>query len=305
VAVLGALALAALALLLWRQLAPRPYAPPDASQLALGDATRLLRRDDLASREGALKALQALVTDQPQYVQARAEQVVALAFHLDDLRVMLAEDADARRALEAEADALAAAQAPSDWENRVHALRQQGVQLQSRSGPRQARADAVRRELDAAFAALGALRPEQPAPAEEQARVRAEAVRAAVLGSPELPALTERYRLLRANDGWEDVAYAEYVANVTGARGGADEARATLKQMRGQDPTFVRLYILDARLALQARDPASARASLESALSLNPEHTLARLLLERALRDTPPEPQEAEVPEAGDPTPTP
>jgi hypothetical protein len=262
-------------------MAPRPFQPPEDAQLALGEASRLVQRDDFESRGQAIDQLEVLVRAQPRFIEAHSALVVALAFQVDDLRLMGQEINAEREGLERQIARLRDAKAPSDWENRVNVLTDQLAQVQRKGQPLYEQSTAAERRLDGALERIANLGEQELSPEQQRAQTRAQAMNHAVRGTPEVMGLLERYRQQGGQDGWDDIALAEYAANGSSVQDVANRARTAIRALREQDASFVRLYLLEARLARAAGERASARSALEAAVALNPQHTLARQLLDR------------------------
>ena len=81
------------------------------------------------------------------------------------------------------------------------------------------------------------------------------------------------------NDGWVAVALAEYAINAQVAPALIAEARAESERSRSADSTFLRPYVLAARLALLQKDYDAASTALDAVVALNPAHEMARQLV--------------------------
>src|SRR5258707_15533974 len=89
----------------------------------------------------------------------------------------------------------------------------------------------------------------------------------------------DRYFSPSPTDGWDAIAYAEFVINAKGAPEIAAKGRFALEKLRAFDPAFVRAYLLGARLELQQNRYESAATLLDAAVALNPAHDAARRTL--------------------------
>jgi hypothetical protein len=103
-----------------------------------------------------------------------------------------------------------------------------------------------------------------------------------VQGSDEAIVLAERYRQQGGSDGWAEIAYAEYALNARVPPDTRRQAIEGLEALRSRDASFIRPYILSARLLLANHAPEAAANALEAATALNPGHKLARELLTQA-----------------------
>ncbi len=119
------------------------------------------------------------------------------------------------------------------------------------------------------------------------ARVKAQAIYQGVSGSAEALALAERLRKVESHPHWSDLAQAEYALNAHSPPAALPDVVDALAQVRQQDQTFLRAYVLGARLALRQKDPATAQTLLDAVLALNPNHTLARTLQKWAAATAP------------------
>jgi hypothetical protein len=154
-----------------------------------------------------------------------------------------------------------------------------------------------------------ALPPAKPESKElTQLRMRARALLSGVLGMNE--ALDLAVLLAQAQQReWRTLALAEYVLNNADASPAqVSEAAASLERMREADKTFLRTYVLGARIALMREDFATAQALMETVITLNPKHELAQLLhahaqeLARQASEPEPSPEEQVPVEAPVPT---
>jgi hypothetical protein len=114
-------------------------------------------------------------------------------------------------------------------------------------------------------------------PAQQLAALRARSVSLAVQGEATALALAEEFNQKAGTpDVWNDLALPEYVAN-----GGSsyDEAQRQLEAIEARDDTFLRAYVLSARIALLRRDTPGAEAQLAKVLAFHPGHDAALQLL--------------------------
>ncbi|WP_224246198.1 zinc-ribbon domain-containing protein [Hyalangium gracile] len=261
--------------------------PGDAVS-AKESAASLLRRDDAASREQAIRELTSLVGRYPKYTEAQAELVVALALHLDDLKVELEWVHQEEARLRKEISQLELAKATVDWPSRVNARRQELATQGEQKRSLEAAATDLTKRLDQSLAVIR-LAPETEPAADVVARVKAQAISEAVNGTPQAVALAERLKKVEARPHWSVLALAEYGLNAGTPPSALATVSEQLAQVRERDPTFLRAYVLGARLALRQKDPSAAQALLEAVLAFNPNHALARKLQKWAA-DTAPTP---------------
>jgi hypothetical protein len=250
--------------------------PPDALR-AKDEAVALLRRDDEASREQAFARLRPLVARFPKYTEAQAELAVALALKLDDTKVELELLAQQAARLRKEIEQLTAAQAPADWENRVNAAKAELENLGIQRRPHEAAVAELTKQVEAAQQLIRAAPETEPA-ADVVARLKAQAILAGVLGSDQAPPLAERLRKVENPAHWSVISLAEYVLNAGSSPIPVEDQGESLQAVRERDTTFIRPYVLGARMALRRKDLATAQALLDTVEALNPNHALARKL---------------------------
>jgi tetratricopeptide (TPR) repeat protein len=269
------LVVAAVGYPIWRK---RAAELPAESIGAREEAVALLRRDDGASREQAILLLRALMNRHPAFVEAQADMAVALALDLDDARAELDRLQIAEERLDGALRALANARGSVDWTVRVNALEDELASVRREREPLATRVKTLVRDVEQALEPLRTAAEEEPASA-TLARIRAQAVHAGVLGSSQTQPLAQQLRTLEPPPHhWAVVARASHALNVKAPPDVLAEAASALEAVREQDRTFLRAYVLGARLALKQGDPATAQALLDAAVVLNPNHALARRL---------------------------
>src|SRR5204863_7954331 len=104
---------------------------------------------------------------------------------------------------------------------------------------------------------------------------RAQALFHAVSGTDQVLILVERYEKAAAGqapDGWIDLAIPEYAANARVSDELMTQALARLEDLHRHDSTFLRTYVLQARLHLIKKDLDGATASLDQVLTMRKEH---------------------------------
>jgi cell division protein FtsB len=253
----------------WRKRLPQV---PVAVVTAHEEATALLRRDDSASREEAIRRLGALVASNPGYVEGRAELAVALALRFDDARVDLQRLQAEQARLREEIRRLEVLKATADWEIRVNALREELVALQKEQAPLEAQVKQLGTEAWEAMAPLAQTPAQEPAPA-AAARLRAQAIHAGVTSAPTALAFSERLKVVSPQ--WAIIAHAEYALNADSPPETLAQVAAGLEGIRDQDRTFLRAYVLGARVAMKMKEPTVAQGLLDTVVALNPNHALA------------------------------
>ncbi|WP_241759379.1 hypothetical protein [Pyxidicoccus parkwayensis] len=244
-------------------------------------ATVLLRRDDTAAREQAIQRLQALTATYPKYIEAQAELAVALSLRLSDLQAEM-------EIFQSRADKLNREKAETrdliDEEERlqrVAALDKDMAEVSAALAPIREEADKLRKDLYAQLAALAQAPEVEPAPA-VVARLKARAVHAGVTVASDALMLAERLRNVEGSPKtWSSLARAEYALSSGSPPDSLLEVSKELEALRQEDQTLSRAYVLGARLAIRLDDPAAARSLLDDVIALNPNHQLAKRLLEQ------------------------
>jgi hypothetical protein len=241
----------------------------------------LLRKDDPQSRASALRVLDALVQRYPQWVGARATQVLAQTLEMDDQRTLLRRSLADAEALKTTVARLEAERSPADWKAQADAARARLEQLRKQTDPMVDTVNVLETKLNATRDALNRLPPGNED--DERARFRSDAVFAGVAGRAERAISdAERYKQLGGKDGWAEIAYAEYVLSAKGAPPDSVEAAArSMNDLMAHDSTFIRPYVLAGRLLLTLRQREAALAKLDAAVTLNPKHVLAQALIDQ------------------------
>jgi predicted negative regulator of RcsB-dependent stress response len=263
-----------LALLGWlgtRFLTHRKPGVPEEAAAIHEQAIGFLRRDDGASKQEAVKELEQLTQSYPGFTQARATLLLALSLQWDDAQMALQENKLASEALSRRIAATEEKKASTDWQNRVNAMDEQLRALRGQELPLKERVLSLAKRAAQALATLE--------PSEDLAMVRAQAVYQGVNASDQVVGLSEKYRALGGSDGWDAIAYAEFVVNAKAAPEIAAKGRFALERLRASDPAFVRAYLLGARLDIQSKRYDSAATLLDAAVALNPAHDTARRTL--------------------------
>ena len=222
-----------------------------------------LRFDDQVSQEKALNQLVAVLAEHPGLPEAQGAIVIVSALRYDDVQGQVNRGTASLRSLKASgaaADRITAAQA----------------QLASY----EAGANQLKAQLEAAVTKMQALMPTvEPGTSTQLALLRADGLARGVLGDGEALTRAVAFRQSTATeDDWVDLIEPEYALN-----GGSsvDEAIAQLVALkaRGANSTFLRPYVLLARLQLKKGEPKLAREELEAVSTMNARHEIARELL--------------------------
>jgi hypothetical protein len=231
-----------------------------------------LRRDDDAAHAEAIARSRALLERAPGSVEAHSALVLATALAADD-----ASGRARRDRLEAE-----------ELGRRLGRLSDRSPSRDELAGKLALAREAGTRSAAEAEFLQGSLRQETQAllqlaqarnlpTAQQLAALRARSVSLAVQGEANSLALAEEFNQKSGTrDSWADMALPEYVAN-----GGSsyDEALRQLEAVQLRDDTFLRAYVLSARIALLRKDAPGAEAQLAKVLAFHPGHDAARQLL--------------------------
>ncbi|SES96665.1 hypothetical protein SAMN05443639_101777 [Stigmatella erecta] len=241
------------------------------------EAVLLLRRDDPASLSQATERLRELVGRYPKYTEAQAELVAVLALRLDDAKTELEwlgnEETRLRRVL----FVMEKEKSRPDWSSRVNAQREELDGLRKQRAPLEASVAELTKQLEEAFAVIRKAPETEPA-ADVLARLKAQALQGGVMGTPVGLAMAERFRKVENPPHWSAVAAAEHGLHARVSLEALARVSDELTRVRGRDSTFLRVYVLEARISLREGDPSAAKALLDAVVALNPNHTLARKL---------------------------
>jgi hypothetical protein len=248
---------------------------------AKDQAVSLLRRDDATAREQAITLLRSLVQKHPKFTEAQAELVVALSLQLDDVKAELELINLEGERLDKEIASLRLVKAPADWEGRIIERKTEQKALNEQKQPLVAAVEELTQQLQAPLAFIRAA-PETEPSADVVARYKAQAVYEGVQGDPQAIVLGAKLDKVESPQLWSVVTRVEYGLNAPSPVNALPPLVDELAQVRQQDKTFFRAYVLGARLALRQNDPDSARALLDTVVALNPNHALARKLQQRA-----------------------
>ncbi|WP_281248524.1 zinc-ribbon domain-containing protein [Stigmatella aurantiaca] len=241
------------------------------------EAVLLLRRDDPASLSQATERLRELVGRYPKYTEAQAELVAVLALRLDDAKAELEWLGNEETRLRQVLFAMEKEKSRPDWSSRVNAQRGELDGLRKQRAPLEASVVQLTQQLEAAFAVIRKAPETEPA-SDVLARLKAQALQGGVMGTPLGLSMAERFRKVENPPHWSAVAIAEHGLNARVPLEALAKASDELTRVRGRDSTFLRVYVLEARISLREGDPSAARALLDSVVALNPNHTLARKL---------------------------
>lgn len=260
-------------------------APPAAAVEGVERALAQLRFDDDKSKEAAVTQLNQLVTTYPDYIEGHAALVTAVSLQLDDVqqRVRRIEQLVERK------NSLIARynreKSPANWETlatrlsaEVDELIKEHKPLSEEGHALDTKAREAYKGLDAAVSRVG-----DPTKQAKLAAVRAQALFHGVSGTDQALVLTKRYETLADGaqpDGWIDLAIPEYAANARVSEELMAQAMAKLEELHKRDSTFLRTYVLSARLHLIKKELEAATTDLDQVLTMRKEHDVATELRE-------------------------
>ena len=236
--------------------------PLEAIQ-ATEQALATLRLDDQASQEKAVAQLTAVLAQHPTLLEPQGALVIAIAVRYDDAQGELTR-------LSAKLRTLKANDAP---EARL-------TELEARVKLAQASATELKAKLEEAATRLqGQMTTVEAGTSTHLAMLRADGLARGVLGDGEALTRAVAFRQRSGTrDDWVDLIEPEYALN-----GGSsvDEAITQLVVLKGRasNSTFLRPYVLLARLELRKGEPARAKEELEQVATMNSRHEIARELL--------------------------
>ena len=236
--------------------------PVEAIQ-ATEQALATLRLDDQASQEKAVAQLTAVLAQHPNLLEPQGALVIAIAVRYDDAQGVLTR-------LSAKLRTLKSNDAP---EERL-------TELEGRVKVAQASATELKAKLEEAATRLQAqMTTVEAGTSTHLAMLRADGLARGVLGDGEALTRAVAFRQRSGTrDDWVDLIEPEYALN-----GGSsvDEAITQLVVLKGRasNSTFLRPYVLLARLELRKGEPARAKEELEQVVTMNSRHEIARELL--------------------------
>ncbi|MDP2270995.1 MAG: nucleoporin [Archangium sp.] len=226
-------------------------------------ALATLRLDDQASQEKAVAQLTSVLAAHPGLPETQGALVIAMALRLDDVQGQVTRAASTLRSLKSN-------EGPAG----------DIAKLEAKIAANEVAAKELKTQLEAGVAALQSLTPNVVAGTSAHlAMIRADGLARGVLGDAEALTRPVAYKQrTETRDDWVDLIEPEYALN-----GGSsvDEAIAQLIALkaRGSNKTFLRPYVLLARLQLKKGEAQAAREELEQVTTMNSRHEIARELL--------------------------
>jgi hypothetical protein len=255
-------------------------APPAAAVEGCDQALSKLRYDDSKSKAEAVALLKDLTAKYPDFIEGHAALVTALSLQLDDVqqrvrRIEQLVDKHNMRIARYNKE-----HSPSNWEILAQTLSAQVTELIATHKPLAEQGQALDGQARQAYKGLelAVTRVGDPSKPARLAALRAQALFHGVSGGEEALKLTSRYEQSAEGqppDGWIDLAIPEYAANSRVSDELKKQARTKLEELHKRDATFLRTYVLQARLALSDKDVEGATTALDQVLSMQKDHDVA------------------------------
>ncbi|AFE05947.1 hypothetical protein COCOR_04656 [Corallococcus coralloides DSM 2259] len=264
----------------------RNAAMPEQAVTEKDRAVGSLRRDDAPSREQAIQDLKALATAHPKYAEVQAELAVAYTLQVSDLHAEFDRLNLQSATLKRQINEVTTAKASLGWMAESNALHDDLRATEREMQPLRTEIVERRKVLDALMETLRAAPDVEPAAA-VAARLKAQALHAAVTGAPNALALAERLRQVELQQSWSVIARAEYALSSGSPDATVQAVAEELRALRAQDRYLFRAFVLGARLAIRLGDPDTARKLLDEVVALNPKHDLARRMLAQTAASEP------------------
>ncbi|NOJ97974.1 tetratricopeptide repeat protein [Corallococcus coralloides] len=264
----------------------RNAAMPEQAVMEKERAVGSLRRDDAPAREQAIQDLKALATAHPKYAEVQAELAVAYTLQVSDLHAEFDRLNLQSAALKRRINEVTTAKATLGWMAESNALHDDLRATEREMQPLRTEMAERRKVLDALMETLRAAPDVEPAAA-VAARLKAQALHAAVTGAPNALALAERLRQVELPPSWSVLARAEYALSSGSPDATVQAVAEELRALRAQDRYLFRAFVLGARLSIRLGDPDTARKLLDEVVALNPKHDLARRMLAQTAASEP------------------
>ncbi|QAT85972.1 hypothetical protein EJ065_4421 [Corallococcus coralloides] len=264
----------------------RNAAMPEQAVMEKERAVGLLRRDDAPAREQAIQDLKALATAHPKYAEVQAELAVAYTLQVSDLHAEFDRLNLQSARIKRQINEVTTAKATLGWMAESNALHDDLRATEREMQPLRTEIAERRKVLDALMETLRAAPDVEPAAA-VAARLKAQALHAAVTGAPNALALAERLRQVELPPSWSVLARAEYALSSGSPDASVQAVAEELRALRAQDRYLFRAFVLGARLAIRLGDTDTARKLLDEVVALNPKHDLARRMLAQTAASEP------------------
>lgn len=232
---------------------------------ATEQALATLRFDDQASQDKAVAQLMGVLAEHPALPETQSALVIAAALRYDDVQGEVTRATASLRSLKS---------------NGAPPARL--TEVEAKIAATEVTAKNLKSQLEVGVTRLQALMlGTEAGTSTHLAMLRADGLARGVLGDAEALTRAEAFRQrsgANTHDDWVELIEPEYALN-----GGSslDEAITQLITLRarGANSTFLRPYVLLARLQLKKGDAGKAREELEQVTTMNSRHEIARDLL--------------------------
>jgi hypothetical protein len=261
------------------------HAPPPGAVEATDQALSKLRYDDTKSKAEAVAMLIDVTQKFPDYIEGHAGLVTAVSLQLDDVQQRVRRIEQLVEKNNTRIARYNREHSPSNWESlaqglsaQVEGLIKEHKPLAEQGQKLDSNARDAYKGLEVAVTRIG-----DPSKSARLAAWRAQALFHGVSGTEQAITLTTRYEAEargEAPDGWIDLAIPEYAANARVSEELMEKANAKLDELHKRDATFLRTYVLQARLALIRKDLDGAAQYLDQVLSMQKGHDVAQELRE-------------------------
>ncbi|HCF62519.1 MAG TPA: hypothetical protein DFS52_31585, partial [Myxococcales bacterium] len=262
-----------------------PMPEPDivaADEAALG----LLRKDDTKSLLAAVEAWKEIEAKSPDYVSAKANQMIAYLLLTQDARDEISRIKLKANQVEKEMARIKEKKATPDWHARANAKRDELIEIKNAHDPLVEQAseyDAKAGELLKASRTLV-----DRTKLDAGVVLRASAIYYAVKGNESAESFAKRYRetlderkvLLDEPRAFADLAVAALQAQSRVSPEMRNKGIKYVGETLRKDAKMLRAHLLKAKLHLASREYAQAKDALTELLVLNPAHSAAAALKE-------------------------
>jgi hypothetical protein len=260
-------------------------APPAAAIEGCERALAQLRFDDSKAKEAAATQLTQLVGQFPDYVEGHAALVTTVSLQLDDVQQRVRR---IEQLVERKNNIIARynkEKSPANWETLAQALSAQVEELIKEHKPLAEAGHALDSKAREAYKGLesAVTRVGEPSKQAKLAALRAQALFHGVSGTDQALVLSKRYETTAEGavpDGWIDLAIPEYAANARVSEELMTQALGKIDELHKRDSTFLRTYVLSARLHLIKNELEAATSDLDQVLSMRKDHDVAAELRE-------------------------
>ncbi len=265
VIILAIVAVALAGMLIYRLLGRDFFgsAGPTEALRSTHEALAALRLDDQTSQNKALVQLKTVLFEHPGLPETQGALVIASAIRFDDVQGEVTRASATLRELRAR----------NGTSGRI-------PELERFIREREKTAEVLKAELNGVVSELNASIAHVEAGSDAHlALLRAEGLARGILGDSEALTRAEAFRQqTKVTDDWVELIEPEYALN-----GGSSVDQAIIQlgevKKRAANSTFLRPYVLLARLKLKKGEWQGAREELEQVVTMNDRHEIARALL--------------------------